>query len=473
MRYVSTRGGAPPVGFLDAVLAGLAPDGGLYVPEQWPALDADIVDLCVNAGYAAVAADILAAFAGDDLSTDEAADLAFAAYDRGPRNTACFSHDAIAPLAQIGGGAWVMELFHGPSLAFKDVAMQLIARLYDHALAKRGGRLSIVCATSGDTGGAAVEAFKESETTDLFVLLPRGRVSDVQQRFMTTSGAGNVHCLLVEGDFDACQALLKAMFADREFSSRASLSAVNSINWARIAAQSVYFVIASAALAKLRAAGGVSFVVPTGNLGDAFAAFVAAKLGAPISAILAAVNDNDMLWRGYTSDVYARRETVATISPAMDIQAPSNLERYVFERCGRDGARVKALYAEFAETGAFTFDGGRASEPLIGVQAASEAETRKAMRMHLTRTGALICPHTAVGVAAGEIYDGSLAAPTIYLATAHPAKFPDTVEAATGVRPQLPAHCADLFARTERFDALPADVEAVKRYIRERSRAWK
>jgi threonine synthase len=473
MRYISTRGSAPPVGFLDAVLAGMAPDGGLYAPETWPAFDADIFDLCVNAGYADIATDVLAAFAGDDLTADEAADIAFAAYDRlfePPR--ARFTHDAVAPLAQIGGGAWMLELFHGPSLAFKDVAMQLIARLYDHALAKRGGRLSIVCATSGDTGGAAVEAFKGSDAVDLFVLLPRGRASDVQQRFMTTSGAANVHCLLVDGDFDACQALLKTLLQDRDFAARASLSVVNSINWARILAQSVYFVIAASVLSKLERGGGVSLAIPTGNFGDAFSAFVAAKLGAPIAAILAAVNANDFLWRGYTSGNYERRETVPTISPAMDIQAPSNFERYVFERTGRDAGEVKRLFTQFAATGAFRFSGGRANEPLIAVQAAGEAQTQEAMRRHLQRTGALACPHTAVGLAAAHIYDGSLPAPVIHLATAHPAKFPDTVEDATGRRPALPAQHQNLFARAERFDEIAADLELVKQYIRERTRAW-
>jgi threonine synthase len=456
------------------VLGGLAPDGGLYVPEGWPALSGDYFPRCVNASYAAVAAEVLQLFAGNDLSEAEAWGLARRAYDvdLGEQPASRFTHAAIAPLTQLGGGAWLLELFHGPSLSFKDVAMQLIAPLYEHILEKRGGRLTIVCATSGDTGGAAVEAFKNAERVDLIVLIPRGRVSEVQQRFMTTSGAPNVHCALVDGDFDACQALLKALFADQDFAARAKLSAVNSINWTRILAQSVYFVMTSSVLARLPEVEAVSFVAPTGNFGDAFSAFAAAKIGAPVGGILAATNQNDILYRGYVSDEYVRQPTIATLSPAMDIQAPSNFERYVFERTGRDGARVSRLYRQFAETGAFTIDLGPSNQPLIAAEAASDDMTLAAMRKHYERTGAAICPHTAVGMAAAALHDRALAAPTVFLATAHPAKFPETVEKAIGVAPPLPRRCGDLYARPEQTVSMDNDAAALKTFIAERSRAW-
>ena len=473
MRYISTRGQAPPVSFLDAVLNGMAPDGGLYVPESWPAPIFENARIKPGIDtYAETARLVLGAFAGDALSAQETADLADAAYwsptiaDEG---TIRRWPPAVTPLVQIDSGDWILELFHGPSLSFKDIAMQLIAPLYDLALAKRDRRLSVVCATSGDTGGAAVEALKGRDRVDLFVLLPKGRVSDVQRLFMTASGAHNVHAIEIDGDFDECQRIVKAMFADQAFAGRAALSGVNSINWARIVAQSVYFHVAAAALA---APGPVNFIVPTGNFGDAFSGYVAKKTGAPIDMITLATNSNDILARALKSGRYERAaQSHATLSPAMDIQLASNFERILFEALGRNGEAVSRLYAQFAQSGGFDIPADALSRlrSEFEASAASDAETLATMKKRWSGgDGYQMCPHTAVGVHVGA----SAAAARVFLATAHPAKFPETVEQATGVRPPLPPKHADLFNRSEKFDSLPADAEAVKQYIRERSRAW-
>lgn len=471
MRYVSTRGQAPAASFLDAILRGLAPDGGLYVPESWPSLRPYLRENRGAMGHAGAAAEALYLFAEDDLSFAGAAALANEAY--GPESR--FAHPAVAPLRQLDGRTWLMELFHGPSLAFKDVAMQLIGALYSEALTRSGERLTVVCATSGDTGGAAVEALKGADAVDLFVMLPRGRVSEVQRRFMTASGASNVHPILIDGDFDDCQAILKALFADKAFAEGASLSGVNSISWARIVAQAAYFITASYALG---GDGPVNFVVPTGNFGDAFAGYVAKKMGAPVGRILLATNANDILARTMATGRYTRAaQSNATISPAMDIQVASNFERLVFECTGRDADRTRALYAAFAQSGGFdvptaALDAMRGTFSAIAI---SDDETRAAMKAVHASTGELLCPHSAIAAAAAmkgaEGWNPD--SPVVLLATAHPAKFPDTVEAATGVTPPLPAHCATLYDRPERSDALPNDAEAVKRYVRERTRAWR
>lgn len=470
MRYVSTRGSAPSVSFLDAVLAGMAPDGGLYVPESWPALN--FSPRTANGHYTGAAMRVLEAFGASDL--EERASILNKAYIDAPTVEQVEADEpwarkwpeSVTPLRQIGVGKWLLELFHGPSLSFKDVAMQLIGPLYDVALTKRNERLSVVCATSGDTGGAAVEALKGAERADLFVLTPKGRVSEVQRRFMTTSGASNVHVLEVDGDFDACQSLVKALFADAAFAARARLSGVNSINWARIVAQSVYFHMASQALC---ASGPVHFVVPTGNFGDAYSGWVAKKMGAPIGRIVLATNENDILARAIKTGRYERRASQATLSPAMDIQVASNFERILFEALDRDAGAVRSLYASFAQSGGFDIPPKAlaALRETFDADAVTDAET-----LHITAEialydGYLVCPHTAVGLMARVP-----PAPTVVLATADPAKFPETVKRATGIAPELPAKCADLFQRTERFDSIVADAEAVKQYIRERSRAW-
>ncbi|HRE43450.1 MAG TPA: threonine synthase [Terricaulis sp.] len=472
MRYTSTRGGAAPASFLDAVLAGLAPDGGLYVPESWPALS--LKAGIANGHYGYVAMRVLDAFSDGELGGATATltnDAYIAAPSEAEIETDTWTSKwptAVTPLRQLGAGNWLLELFHGPSLSFKDVAMQLIGPLYDFALTKRDQRLSVLCATSGDTGGAAVEALKNRERVDLFVLTPKGRVSDVQRRFMTSSGAPNVHAIEIDGDFDACQAIVKALFADADFAGRARLSGVNSINWARIVAQSVYFHIAAHTLG---AAGPVNFVVPTGNMGDAYSGWVAKQMGAPIGRIVVATNANDILSRALSSGRFERGASKATLSPAMDIQVASNFERILYSALGRDADRLRALYAQFSQEGGFDIP-PEALEMLradFGAGAVDDARTKEVMADYAKHEALIVCPHTAVGLDASHHPGG---APTVHLATAHPAKFPETVEAVTGVHPPLPAKCADLYQRREVFTSLSADLDAVKALIRERSRAW-
>jgi threonine synthase len=460
MRYISTRGGAPSVSFFDALLAGLAPDGGLYMPENWPKLSAQVLADAVTAPYATTAAHVLQAFAGEDLSHEAAIGICEAAYG------SQWANPAITPLTQIGAGEYILELFHGPSLAFKDVAMQVLAGLFDHVLEARDARLSIICATSGDTGGAAVEALKDSHRVNLFVLLPDGRVSDVQRRFMTGSGGDNVHALVVDGDFDGAQAIVKALLADKPFAEAVALSPVNSINWARIAAQSVYFVVSACAL---QAGGPVNFTVPSGNFGDALAGYVAKQMGAPIGSIMIATNANDGIAKALESGTYSKSAaSTATLSPAMDISVASNFERIVFEALGRDAAALKQLYDGFVQTGSYDLPDMALAALKRDFDAfgVDDAETRWALADAYEQTGEVLCPHTAVGWRArfdGEETRGA----RVLLATAHPAKFPETVEEVLGFAAPLPRHCADLFERKEVSMKLPATVTAVKAYIQE------
>jgi threonine synthase len=472
MRYISTRGAAPPVSFTQAILAGLAPDGGLYVPESYP--DVTASRLVFSGGhFSAAGLDVLSALEGERNADDEAAVQRAYLIDPGPGPKAPRWPLAVTPLVQLGPGEWALELFHGPSLSFKDVAMQWIAQLYQAELDRSDARLTVVCATSGDTGGAAVEAFKAADRVDLFVLLPKGRVSEVQRRFMTASGASNIFALEVDGDFDACQALVKGMFADRAFAEAARLSGVNSINWARIMAQSVYFQIAAHTLA---AAGPVNFSVPTGNFGDAFSGYVAKRMGAPIGMIGLAVNANDILARAFETGRYERASAShATLSPAMDIQVASNFERILFEALDRDGEHVARLYAQFAQSGAFDIPAAALAIMRQTFFAASVNDELTRLAMHDYASGPnpyLACPHTAVGLSAWSGFDLSGSdGHWVTLATAHPAKFPETVEEATGVHPPLPPHCADLFDRPETIHAIANDLAAVQAFIRERSRA--
>ncbi len=456
MRYISTRGGAPAVDFTEALLAGLAPDGGLYVPESWPQLSHEEIAGFAHQPYAEVAAVILKQFAGGALTDDEASHATEAAY-------ASFAHNAVTPLVQIAPDQWLLELFHGPTLAFKDVAMQLLAQLYDRALAERGRKLTIACATSGDTGGAAVEAFRGSKRVDLVVLFPHGRISEVQRRFMTAAPEENVRCIAVDGTFDDCQAIVKALFADQTFAREVDLSGVNSINWARIVAQSVYYFTSAVALGAPERE--ISFSVPTGNFGDAFAGYVAQQMGLPIKQILVATNSNDILSRALATQVYEKGEVVHTQSPAMDIQVASNFERFFFERVGRNTSLTVKSFAEFGATGRISLpDQGFhwITDDYPGVSVA-EGVTAETMKETLAKTGMLIDPHTAVAVAALRMGDHG---PIIALSTAHPAKFPEAVQAATGRHPALPARVGDLFARPERITRLPADIEAVKAFVR-------
>jgi threonine synthase len=382
-----------------------------------------------------------------------------------------FRHPAVVPIAQFGAGTFLLELFHGPTLAFKDVAMQLLARLMDHALSTRGERATIVVATSGDTGGAAVEAFRGRERADLFVLFPQGRVSDVQRRMMTTANDNNVHALAVEGTFDDCQALVKGLFNHHAFRDRVRLSGVNSINWARIVAQVVYYFTAAATLGAPHRE--VSFTVPTGNFGDIFAGYVAARMGLPIDRLVIATNVNDILARTLATGTYDLREVVATSSPSMDIQVSSNFERLLFEATGRDAAAVRAMMASLAQSGRFSLSSEALSRirALFNADRADEDETAATIRTTLRETSRLVDPHTAVGLAVAEKETRDPAVPMIVLGTAHPAKFPEAVEAACGVRPGLPDWLSDLPERTERATAMPVDQAAIEKFILAASRA--
>ena len=464
MRYVSTRGEAPPLGFMDVTLAGLARDGGLYVPETWPRLSRETIAGFSGRPYAEVAVEVIRPFVGDSISEADLSRLAREAYGT-------FRHPAVVPIAQVGASTFLLELFHGPTLAFKDVAMQLLARLMDHALAARGERTTIVVATSGDTGGAAVEAFRGRERTDLFVLFPQGRVSDVQRRMMTTANDNNVHALAIEGTFDDCQALVKGLFNHHAFRDRVRLSGVNSINWARIVAQVVYYFTAAAALGSPHRK--VAFTVPTGNLGDIFSGYVAERMGLPIDRLVIATNVNDILARTLSTGTYDLREVVATSSPSMDIQVSSNFERLLFEATGRDAAAVRGLMASLAQSGRFSISTAALSaiRSLFSAGRADEDETAATIRTTLRETSRLIDPHTAVGLAVAEKEPRDPAMPMIVLGTAHPAKFPDAVEAACGIRPALPDWLSDLPERPERATPMPVDQGAIEKFILAASRA--
>ena len=459
MRYISTRGEAPPIGFLDAVLAGLAPDGGLYVPETWPQLTTEEIAGFAGKPYADVAADILGRFAGDAFAAEDLREIAAEAY-------ASFAHPAVVPLAQMDAGLWRLELFHGPTLAFKDVAMQMLARLYERALAARKRNLTVVCATSGDTGGAAVEALAGRDRIKLVVLFPDGRISEVQRRFMTTAADANVRCLAIQGTFDDCQAIVKGMFQAQGFREAVDLSGVNSINWARIVAQTVYYFTAAVALGAPHRP--VSFCVPTGNFGDAFAGFVARRMGLPIERIWVATNSNDIVARMVEEGRYARGPVRQTQSPAMDIQIASNFERLYFEGVERNGVETARAMEAFAQTGAIDIPPrahAMITELFSGI-GIGEDETGRTILSTYNQTGVLIDPHTAVGVAAARKAKRS-AAPLVVLSTAHPAKFPEAVEAAAGAAPDMPRAARGLAAKPERIDRLPADIEAVKAYVRD------
>jgi threonine synthase len=460
MHYVSTRGDSPPIGFLDAVLAGLAPDGGLYVPEVWPLLSPQEIAAFAGMPYAQVAATILSRFAGESLSAGEIGEITAEAY-------AGFTHPAVAPLRQIDTGLWLLELFHGPTLAFKDVAMQLLSRLYERALEAKQRTLTIVCATSGDTGGAAVEALRGRANLRLVVLFPDGKISPVQRRFMTTASDANVRCVAVDGTFDDCQTIVKGLFSAQGFAQSVDLSGVNSINWARIAAQVVYYFTAAVALGAPHRP--VAFAVPTGNFGDAFAGFVAQRMGLPIERIVLATNSNDILARAVETGRYARGPVMATQSPAMDIQIASNFERLYFEAVERDGMETARAMRAFAEHGAIDLPPKAMAmirQLFVGV-GVNEADTARAILSTLNGSGEMIDPHTAVGVAAAQRKGPARkTTPMVVLSTAHPAKFPEAVTAAAGVAPAVPACAQGLAGRPERIDRLPADLEAVQTYIR-------
>jgi threonine synthase len=464
VRYVSTRGRAPELGFEDVLLTGLARDGGLYVPAAWPALAPAQMERLAGLPYANAAAEVMRPFVGDALSDGELRDLLTAAY-------AGFRHPAVAPLVQVGPNDWILELFHGPTLAFKDVAMQALARFMDRALERRGGAVTIVTATSGDTGGAAVEAFRGRRSIDVFVLYPHGRISDVQRRQMTTAPEANVHAIAIEGTFDDCQNLLKALFNDLALRDRLRLAGVNSINWARLMAQIVYYFTAGVALGAPHRP--VSFAVPTGNFGDVFAGYAAMRMGLPVQQLVVATNVNDILARTVATGKYQPREVVATVSPSMDIQISSNFERLLFELAARDAGRVRELMSQLNAERYFALNQGELASLRGSFSAARthEAETLATIRRMHEATGYLADPHTAVGIAAAGKVERNPAIPMVTLATAHPAKFPEAVARAVGAPAPEPEQIARQRGLDERLTVLPNDFAAVSAFITERARA--
>ena len=465
MHYISTRGETPPLSFSEAMLAGLARDGGLYVPQLFPALTSDGIAGFVGRPYAEVAQAVIAPYLGGDIDSRSFAAMLGTAY-------ATFDHATVTPLVQLGDNLFVLELFHGPTLAFKDVAMQLLARMMDHVLGAREQRLTIVGATSGDTGAAAIEAFKGRDNIDVFILYPHNRVSDVQRRQMTTAPEDNIHVIAVEGTFDDTQAILKALFNDRAFRDEVGLTGVNSINWARVVSQIVYFFTSAVAL------GGphrpVSFAVPTGNFGDILAGYIAKRMGLPVGRLIVATNENDILARTLATGRYEVRGVTPTQSPSMDIQISSNFERLLFEAARRSAGTLRNYMARLKQSGAFDLakpdlDAIRADFDAASVD---EPATRDEIARTYRETGYILDPHSAVGVtAARNALAKNPSTPVIALGTAHPAKFPDAVMQAIGIRPALPARLAAIMQGRERFDVLANDQAAVADYIRARARA--
>lgn len=460
LSYVSTRGQSPALGFDDVLLTGLAPDGGLYVPQSWPTLSPDTLRDLAGAPYATVAKTVVGAFVDDAFGPAVLGEMVESAYSR-------FLHPAVAPLTQLGADDYMLELHHGPTLAFKDVAMQLLGEMFPARLKSRGRQMTIVAATSGDTGGAAVDAMANQPGVNICILHPEGRISEVQRRFMTTNAAPNVMNIAVQGTFDDCQALVKAMFADDDFREAVGLGAVNSINWARIVAQTVYYVTTSLALS--RDGARVSYCVPTGNFGDIFAGYVAKQMGAPIGRLIVATNENDILDRALRTGGYRPDGVVETQSPSMDIQVSSNFERLLYLASGQDAAAVTQMMTALKAGEGFSIPAPMAEK--IGQDFSSyradEEATAAMMARTLKETGELVDPHTAVGLVAAQAAraDG-LTGPLVTLSTAHPAKFPDAVASATGVRPALPPRCRDLFAQDEVMVSAPNDLAVVAGLVR-------
>ena len=450
MRYVSTRGSAPVLGFADVVLAGLANDGGLYVPESWPILPSNL-----GSTYPELAAGVFAPYVGDDIAADTMLRLCREAY-------ATFRHPDVVPIVDLEPGHHLMELFHGPTLAFKDVALQLLGRLFDHILSERQQKVTIVGATSGDTGSAAIDGVKDCANINIVILYPEGRVSEVQRRQMTTVNSPNVRTVAIDGTFDDCQDLVKAMFNHAEFREAQNLSAVNSINWARVMAQVVYYVEATR-----RLGGPIDVTVPTGNFGNVLSGWIAKQMGAPLRRLIVASNDNDILTRFFNSHTMDVTGVHPTLSPSMDIQVSSNFESLLFEMNNRDGAVTAAQLSRFRDKGKLVVEPDQFDQwitPTFAAGRANDHDTLSAIRSVYENTGMLIDPHTAVGVKVAREFaeDG---VPMLTMATAHPAKFPDAVERATGERPVLPEHLADLLDRPEHTSHLPNDLAAVEAFV--------
>ena len=458
MRYISTRGAAPALGFTDVLLTGLARDGGLYVPESWPRFTADEIRKLRGLSYEETAFRIIRPFVGGEIADADLKSMIDGAYG-------VFRHQAIVPLKQLDDNLWLMELFHGPTLAFKDVALQLVGRLYDHVLGKKGERITIVGATSGDTGSAALEACRDRAGIDIFMLHPKGRVSEVQRRQMTTIQSANVFNIAIDGSFDDCQDLVKAMFNDHAFRDQIRMSAVNSINWARVMAQVVYYASAAAALgAPDRRIG---FSVPSGNFGNIFAGYVARQMGFDLAPLIVGANRNDILARFFKTGRMEITDVEPSLSPSMDIQVSSNLERLLFDLHDRDGARLAEAMTAFRKTGRFTApkESWAQVESLFSAATLDDPGTLRVMGELYRQTGELIDPHSAIGVHAAEACRTDRETPIVALGTAHPAKFPDATLKATGIRPKLPEFLADLHDRPERMAGLPNTLRAVQDYV--------
>jgi threonine synthase len=458
LRYVSTRGAAPRLDFEAVLLTGLARDGGLYVPETWPRLKPKTLAGFSGKPYAEIAAQVMQPFIGKAVPKAAFRKMVAETY-------AGFRHQAVAPLTEVGEGVWIEELFHGPTIAFKDMALQLVGRLYDHILKKQGRRVTIIGATSGDTGSAALEACRDRRAVDIFILHPHGRVSEVQRRQMTTIDAGNVFNIAIDGSFDDCQDLVKAMFNDHAFRDQVGMSAVNSINWARVMAQTVYYVTAAVALGAPNRK--VSFSVPSGNFGNVYAGYAAREMGLGIDQFIVGSNRNDILTRFFTTGKMKITDVTPSLSPSMDIQISSNLERLLFDLFRRNGKKLAAAMTDFRKTGKFAAPSSSwsAVKRLFSAYKLDDPGTLKVMGDLYRRTGMLIDPHTAIGVAAAEAMRRDKSIPVIALATAHPAKFPDAVKKATGMHPQLPAHLSNLLSRRERYDVLPKDLGKIQQYV--------
>ena len=480
MKYISTRNNAPTLDFAQATLTGLAADGGLYLPALWPKISAAEMGELHQLNYAQLAARILAKFGGGCLSDDEWQKLCAQVYCE-----EVFAHAEIAPLKLLSPSIHLLELFHGPTLAFKDFALQLLGKLFAHFLAQTGQRCTIIGATSGDTGSAAIEAVRGVDAVVLYMLHPRGRVSEVQRRQMTTVTAANIHNLAIDGDFDDCQNIVKGLFNDAAFRARHRLAAVNSINWARIAAQIAYYFYAYFNVVQQTSAGAssggdaraVNFAVPTGNFGNVFAGFAAREMGLPIARLIIGSNRNDSLTRFFETGRMTRGELTPTISPSMDIQISSNFERYLFELSNRDGARVGELMADYRKRGEFAVsrDAHNRARKLFYARRFSDEQTRAEMKRVYEECGELIDPHSAIGIAAARAFEHEHGhdhghgngndTPTIALATAHPAKFNDAVEAACGATASLPEFLSDLMTREEKMECVANDLAAVKAVI--------
>ncbi len=463
MRYASTRSAAPALDFEGVLIAGLAADGGLYLPEAWPQIGAAEFRALGGVSYAEAAARIMAPYVGSCFTGEELRGLTHQAY-------AGFRHAAVAPLRQLDVNDWLLELTHGPTLAFKDYALQLVGLMFDRVLARRGERLTVLGATSGDTGAAAIAACEGRQRLDVFILYPEGRVSEVQRRQMTTVAAENVHAIAIEGTFDDCQDLVKALFADRAFCEEARLAAVNSINWARVMAQIVYYVTAATALGAPDRT--VAFSVPSGNFGNVFAAYAARRMGIPVRRLIVGSNRNDVLTRFFETGAMTLSAVHPTLSPSMDIQISSNFERLLFELYDGDGAAVRSLIEKLRSAGRFAVAEdklARAREVFAAVRF-DDAETLRGIAETYAQTGIVVDPHTAVGLLAARACRPEPEVPVITLATADPAKFPGAVERAIGLRPALPPALSDLHRRKERRTLQPNDAGAVRRFIQDRLR---